>query len=356
MKKFYSFIIVIVLLVSTSMAQDVKKVLVIVKDNLSDADLPGVKSQVDAINSIDGYTWEFTYIVRSDIKDFSDFESFDLAFMTENPGSAEAPYWGLAGVKALPTLCYKAYAILASKINWPWVDDINSTNNWWVAATISNTDAVGETKVKIIADHAILGDLGLTTGGTFSLATTVNASFVGKAKIQTFNITDDANIVANATAVATSNFAAGSSSVVNILYAIEENPSSKRTVVLGTHQGYLENPTVEMNKLTTGAVKWLLKLGETETGTKDNKLADFNTLIYPNPTNQIATVSFHVEKAAIVDIVVINALGNTVSQLSDYCSNGIYNKQVDVSNFAKGLYFVKIRMNGMQLVNKLLVE
>jgi hypothetical protein len=354
MKKFYCFIILIALLVSTSMAQDVKKVLVMVKDNLTDEALPGVKSQVDAIKSINGFTWEFTYMVRSDIKNFSDFGSYDLAFMTENPGSAEASYWGLAGVKALPTLCYKAYAILASNKNWPWVENVNSLNNWWVAATISNTDAISETKVKVIANHAILSDLGLTTGGTFSLATTVGATFVGKAKIQTFNITDDANIVANTTAVGTSNFAAGSSSVINLLYAIEENPSSKRTVVLGTHQGYLENPTVEMNKLTTGAVKWLLKLGTT--GMKDNKLADFNTLIYPNPTNQIATVSFRVEKASIVDIVVMNALGKTVSKLSDYCSNGIYNKQVDVSNFAKGLYFVKIRMNGMQSVNKLLVE
>ncbi len=352
MKKIYSLLFVLAMFTSVGMTQDVKRVLVIVGHDLADSTLLGVKNPVDAIKSIDGVVWEFDYLIRDDIEAFTDFESYDLAFMTENPGSSDAAHWGTSGVKELPTLNYKAYAIRLSREYWPWIDNVNSTNNWWTP-DVPNTDALAETKIEILVDHPILADIDIAVGETFSLASDI-VNNLGEVNIQTFNITDDANIVANATAVAISSLALDSAkSVVNILYAIEDNPSSKKHVVLGTGQQYLEFPTTEMTQLTTGAVKWLLDI---EVGINNNRLVDFNTSVYPNPANQTTTVQFNVKQPATAEIVVMNALGQTVYQHVNSYSQGIQNEYIDVSGFAPGLYFVKVQLNGQQQAQKLLIK
>jgi len=340
--------------VSSVAAQDVKKVVVFVKDDQADSLLAGVKSQVDVIKSIEGFTWEFDYIVRSDIETFSDFDSYDLAFMTENPGSGQANHWGTTGVKELPTLNYKSWAIRTSKENWPWVDDESTTDNWWTPV-LSNTDVTAETKIEITADHPILDDLDLAVGETFSLATTIDPEFLGKPNIQTFTITNS-EIAANASALAISSIAIDSGMVaLNILYAIEENPGCKKHVVLGTHQRYLEFPTEEMNKLTSGSVKWLLDLEEV-VGVKDRTAADFNTMVYPNPANSSSMVQFTVDQQSLVELSLMNAVGQLVYQDARVYSQGLHSEQIDLSEFASGLYFVKVRMNGNQQAQKLIID
>lgn len=353
MKKIYSLIILVALVASTVVAQDTKKVLVFVKDELSDSLLAGVKSQVDAIKSIEGVTWEFDYFVRNDIQFFTDYDSYDLCFMTENPGSGQACYYGVTGVKTLPTLNYKAWAIRTSKVEWPWVDDSNS-DNWWTPV-LPNTDVTAETKIEINEDHAILNDIDVEVGGTFSLATEVHADFLGQPNIQTFTITDS-EIASNATLVAISNLAIDSGmNSMNILYAIDENPGCKKHVVLGTHQRYLEYPTAEMNQLTTGSVKWLLDIVE-EVGVKDHGVADLNTQVYPNPATSISTVQFNVEQLSEVEISVMNTVGQLVYQNKGVYSPGLQKAQIDLSDFSSGLYFVKVQMNGRRHAQKLVVE
>lgn len=355
MKSFFTSIILFAFLVSLCTAKDVKKVLVMVKSDLSEADLPGVKSQIDAIKSIDMFTWEFTYLLRSEIKNFSDFASYDLAYMTENVSSSYASDWGLKGVKSIPTLCYKSYALLKTNKNWPWIDNINSSNNWWdPTGTIPNTDAISETKVKINANHPILNDLGLTTGGSFSLASKVDASLLGKIAFQTFNITDDANIVANATAVGSSDLAEKSPTLVkNLLYAIEENASSKRTVLLGTAQGYLANPTAEMNRLTTGAVKWLLHIA---TGAENMNQASFFISIYPNPSNKTTAIQFAVKRSTTVNIRVADILGQNRYEYSSFFTQGTHQKVINVSDYKKGIYFIAVQIDGCEQTEKMVVN
>jgi hypothetical protein len=335
-------------------AQDVKKVLVFVGETLADTLLAGVTSQVDVIKSIGGVTWEFDYVVRGDIQNFTDYDSYDLCFMTENPRSGEANHYGTTGVKALPTLNYKSWAIRVSKENWPWVDD-ETAGNWWTPV-FPNTDVPAETKIEIWEDHAILDDIDVVVGGTFSLATKVELDPLdGSPNIQTFTITDS-EIADNATVVAISNVAIDSGmNAMNILYAIDENPGCKKHVVLGTHQRYLEYPTAEMNQLTSGSVKWLLDL-EGGTSVKDHGAADFNTRVYPNPATSTSTVQFNVEQSSTVEITVMNAVGQVMYQDADIYGPGLKYEQINVSGFASGLYFVKVRMDGLQQARKLVIE
>ena len=353
MKKIYSLIFLMALVVSTLGAQDVKKVLVFVGETLADTLLAGVTSQVDVIKSIEGVTWEFDYFARGAIEKFADYDSYDLCFMTENPGSGFAKYYGITGVKTLPTLNYKSWAIRTSKENWPWVDD-GTEGNWW-APELPNTNVPAETEIEIQEDHPILDDIDVEVGGTFSLATEVAEEFLGGPNIQTFTITDT-EIADNATALAISTLALDSGmNAINILYVIEENPGCKKHVVLGTHQRYLEFPTEEMNQLTSGSVKWLLDLVE-EVGVKDHRAADFNTLVYPNPSSSITTVQFDVEYPDEVELTMINAVGQVVYRDLQVYSRGLHNEQIDLSEFASGLYFVKVRMNGNQQAQKLIIE
>ena len=354
MKKLSCLIFLMAMVVSTVGAQDVKKVLVFVHDQLTDSLLAGVKSQVDVIKSIEGVTWEFDYVVRDDIEYFDDYESYDLCFMTENPGSGQACYYGVTGVKTLPTLNYKSWAIRTSRTYWPWVDNESSTDNWW-APELPNTDVAAETKIEIIEDHPILDDIDVEVGGTFSLATEVHPDELGNPNIQTFTITDS-EIAANATTVAISNLALDSGmNAINILYAIDENPGCKKHVVLGTHQNYLEYPTEEMNQLTSGSVKWLLGLEEV-VGAKDRTAADFNTVVYPNPANSSTMVQFNVDRQTTVELTVMNAVGQVVYMDLQVYSQGLQSEHIDLSDFAAGLYFMKVLMNGNQQAQKLIVE
>ena len=245
---------------------------------------------------------------------------------------------------------------MASKGGWPWIAD-SDPNNWYVPTTIDNNSVAYESEIEVLTDHPILDDMDIAVGGKFSVGTDVSSDFKGKAKYQTFNITDDANVFSNAVAVGKSTHAqANGAPVTNILYAIEENPSSQRCVVLGTHQGFLEYMTDELGKLTTGAVKWLLKMDGTATLTIDNSLPDFKTKIFPNPTDDKVTIQFSVSKSLPVDIRLFNAIGETVFTYTNFCSAGIFEKQIDVSSFVNGLYLVKVRIQGKEQVQKLLVK
>lgn len=354
MKKIYTTVL-FVLFVSAGMAQPVERVLVMIGSDITDTLLMGVKNPVDAIKSIEGFTWEFDYITGQSIQNFSDFESYDLAFITENPGSTEARYWGVNGIKALPTLNFKAWAIRAKREIWPLVDDVASPDNWWAPeGDLPNTDVEAETEIEINEDHPILDDMGKTAGETFSLATDVPEAKLGSVAFQTFIITDDTT-AAHATVVGISLEALNQGkAATNILYAIDESSISKKHVILGTAQQYLEFPTAEMNQLITGSVKWLL--GLEPVGIEHDRLHDMNTMIYPNPASQTATLRFDVERSANVDIHILNALGQSVYQCMDLYAPGMQQKHISVKDFATGIYFVKIQINGLQQVQKLLVK
>jgi len=110
-----------------------------------------------------------------------------------------------------------------------------------------------------------------------------------------------------------------------------------------------------MNQLTSGSVKWLLDIEE-EVGVRDHRTADFNTLVYPNPAVSNTMVQFNVERQADVELTVINAVGQVVYRDLQVYSRGLQNRQIDLSEFTTGLYYVKVRMNGIQQAQKLIIE
>jgi hypothetical protein len=69
--------------------------------------------------------------------------------------------------------------------------------------------------------------------------------------------------------------------------------------------------------------------------------------VYPNPASSMAVVDMNLTENALVNISVVNALGQTVVEPQDNLLNaGEHTVKVPVSNLSDGLYYVKVVING----------
>jgi hypothetical protein len=75
---------------------------------------------------------------------------------------------------------------------------------------------------------------------------------------------------------------------------------------------------------------------------------------YPNPFNPSTTISFDVSTSSNVKIVVYDMLGRVVSTLvSKYLNAGSYDVVFNASNFASGIYFYELTVNGFRDIKKM---
>lgn len=75
--------------------------------------------------------------------------------------------------------------------------------------------------------------------------------------------------------------------------------------------------------------------------------------VYPNPASRSLVISFQSSLNANLDLEIINALGEQVFQISDIENQKL---SIDVSEFASGIYFVKIKDGTKTHSRKILVE
>jgi hypothetical protein len=80
-----------------------------------------------------------------------------------------------------------------------------------------------------------------------------------------------------------------------------------------------------------------------------------NLFIYPNPSRDIFNVSFISDIKQNLKVRILNVIGEEL--LSDDLEQfiGEYTKQIDLSNNAKGIYFLEIKLNDNLIVNKLVL-
>ena len=72
--------------------------------------------------------------------------------------------------------------------------------------------------------------------------------------------------------------------------------------------------------------------------------------IYPNPTGGILYLDVLENSMQISEVEIINITGRTIYHKAESI------EQVDVSGFSKGLYFVKVRVNGNMYVEKVIIQ
>ncbi|MBS1534728.1 MAG: T9SS type A sorting domain-containing protein [Bacteroidetes bacterium] len=83
-----------------------------------------------------------------------------------------------------------------------------------------------------------------------------------------------------------------------------------------------------------------------------NQLEDADFAIYPNPTTNLINISAKKTNALIESITLMDVLGKVIRNQNVHLSNA----SADVSELAKGLYFLKIKSNGVEKVIKITKE
>jgi len=78
--------------------------------------------------------------------------------------------------------------------------------------------------------------------------------------------------------------------------------------------------------------------------------------VYPNPTRGLFNISFIVEKIDNFEITIVDAFGKLVSQEEKQDFIGEYTKQVNLSDYPRGIYMVQIRTNDSFVSKRIVLQ
>ena len=87
----------------------------------------------------------------------------------------------------------------------------------------------------------------------------------------------------------------------------------------------------------------------------DAELID-NLNIYPNPTRGLFNISFVSDDIVTLELLVLNASGKVIMIENKEMFVGEYTKQVDLSEYPKGIYMVQIRTNNSFITKRIVVQ
>ena len=90
----------------------------------------------------------------------------------------------------------------------------------------------------------------------------------------------------------------------------------------------------------------------------DNGSSSFinNLNIYPNPTRGVFNISFVSEEVDFIEIVILDDFGKFVFIDSKELFVGEYTKQVDLTDFTKGIYMVQIRTQNSLITKRIVLQ
>ncbi len=90
--------------------------------------------------------------------------------------------------------------------------------------------------------------------------------------------------------------------------------------------------------------------------TVDKKLAVERLSFFPNPSKGVFELSFTLPESGTMTVRIVDAAGKEVFKETKLLFSGQYNKQLDISNNTKGIYFVQIIQNNKVLNKKIVVQ
>ncbi|MBR9832582.1 T9SS type A sorting domain-containing protein [bacterium] len=76
----------------------------------------------------------------------------------------------------------------------------------------------------------------------------------------------------------------------------------------------------------------------------------------PNPTNGVTTITYGLTKSGQVNFNVTNMLGQTFAQTSEFMSAGDHMIELNVAEWADGVYFYSIEFEGERIVKKMIIS
>ena len=88
----------------------------------------------------------------------------------------------------------------------------------------------------------------------------------------------------------------------------------------------------------------------------DFRSAINNLSIYPNPSRDIFNVTFTSEQVQNLKVRILNVVGEEIINDNLQQFVGEYTKQIDLSNNAKGIYFLEIETESGVVNKKLILQ
>lgn len=99
-----------------------------------------------------------------------------------------------------------------------------------------------------------------------------------------------------------------------------------------------------------------LLIGENGNGIPSFNANEFKLSVFPNPSSEFVNVRFSLVGNSDVAISLMDMKGNIVSNLfSESTLNGEVHNTFDISSYTKGVYFLKLNVDGRSALHKLLV-
>ena len=83
---------------------------------------------------------------------------------------------------------------------------------------------------------------------------------------------------------------------------------------------------------------------------------ELNCMVYPNPTNKAANISFTLNHAQNVEIQLVNLAGQVISTDRIHASEGKNLVMMDVENIQAGVYLIKVISGDTQVVKQLIIN
>lgn len=96
---------------------------------------------------------------------------------------------------------------------------------------------------------------------------------------------------------------------------------------------------------------WIRVIASSATSLNQNILVGENIILSPNPSKGLFNLSN--PNGIVVDVAIFNSLGQLVFQKNNENS---LNSTIDIENQSAGIYFVKIRANGEEIIKKVIVS
>jgi len=105
-----------------------------------------------------------------------------------------------------------------------------------------------------------------------------------------------------------------------------------------------ENPTAN--------IEIVISPNGVTTGIEDNYTDIINSKLFPNPVDSYARIDLNMLENAQVEIIILNQLGQVISNSSKYMTQGINKVELNTQSYPSGVYFMQIKTPNTTLNHK----
>jgi hypothetical protein len=358
MKKFNSrFLITVLMLAVTSvLVLGQKKVLFIGRSQY--IEVADYQSDRNLYDSLAAYGFEMTYLWNDTYKEATeyDYSGFDGVFINETVDSkAMAPFGPARDNYPLPCVTLEAWAVAPDQDRWGWIaipnDDLiqpgggEATEDNTIIVILDNSHYITEifqNNEEVKWSNATGADL--TNTGTIVIRE-VNVEYSGKLATIKANIDD--------------------TQFYNLVTIDKSDDFPNNMVLWGINAIGLdggqnigqEYGTQEFFEIVKRACEWAYDAMPAGTAIEDHVMIGYQLVAFPNPASVKTTIRFNVPSNGPAKVTLYDVTGQQTDVLLDkniqVGNNFIF---LDVTNYSRGVYFVKLQFEERTEFTKLVIN